>query len=76
MGDVLILFAAALLTLGGAVTAALTVRSGRRRRALAGRDRPRRLQQELRDLDDYIRRVNQATADEQIDRLEQERKNP
>ena len=71
MADVIILFAAALAVLGGAVAIALTVRSGRRRRELERRRRPARLRAELDQIDQRIRRVNQATADADLDRLEQ-----
>lgn len=74
MADVIVLFAAALLTLAGAVTALAVARAGRHRRALAERGRMRRQREELARVDDYIRRVSQATTDEQLDRLDDERK--
>jgi hypothetical protein len=73
MADVIILFAAALLVLGGTVALALTVRYGRRRRALEARGRPARLRAELDQIDERIRRVNQATSDADLDRLEHDK---
>jgi hypothetical protein len=75
MADVILLFAAALLVLGGAVAVAFIVRSGTRRQALARRGQPARLRDELSAIDDYIRQVSQATADEDLDRLEQHKEN-
>jgi hypothetical protein len=74
VADVLILFIAALAVLAGAFAVALVIRSGRRRRALAEADRPRRAEREIAGIDDYLRRLSQAAAGEEIDRLESERK--
>jgi hypothetical protein len=74
VADVLILLAAAVLTLGAGVTVALIARAGRRQRQLAARDKPARLQEELDGIDDYIRRLDQAAMDDELTRLERERK--
>lgn len=71
MADVLLLFLAALLVLGGTTAAALITRAGCRKRALERRDRPRRQRQEIDQLDNYIRQLSQAATDADIDRLEQ-----
>ena len=70
MADVLLLFAAALAVLGGGVAVALTVRSGRRKREMEYRERPGRLRAELDQIDQRIRRVNQAATDADLDRLD------
>lgn len=75
MADVLLLFVAALFVLGATVTAGVITRQGQRKRALERQDRPRRLRQELAATEDYIRQVNQATADEELDRLERHKEN-
>lgn len=74
MADVVILLACALIVLAGLGAVALIARSGHRRRVEAERDRPARLRRTLAETDDYIRRVRQATTDEQLDRLDDERK--
>lgn len=73
MADVLILLAAAILTLGAGLAVALIARAARRRRQLAARERPARLQAELDRTNDYIRRLGQAATDDELDRLERER---
>jgi len=73
MADVLILFAAAMVVLVGGVAVTLIARAGHRRRVLEQRDRPRRLRQELDQIDRYIRELGQAAADDDVDRLEDER---
>lgn len=73
MADVLILLAAAILTLGAGMAVALIARTGRRRHQLAARERPGRLQAELDRTNDYIRRLGQAATDDDINRLERER---
>jgi hypothetical protein len=70
MADVFLLFLTALIMLGGALSAMLIVRAGRRKRVFEARERPRRLRQELDGIEDYIRKVNQATADGELDSLE------
>lgn len=74
MGDVIALLAAAVLALAAVVTAALMIRAARRRKALAEEQRPARLKSEADYLDRYVRRLGQATADADLDRLENERK--
>jgi len=74
MADVLALLAAAVLVLAAAVAGALMVRASRRRRALAEAGRPARLQAEADYLDRYVRDLDQAAADGDIERLENERK--
>lgn len=71
MADVLILFAAALLMLGGGFAAWLVARSGRRAREVSRASRPRALRDDLRRTDDYIREVGQALTDGDLDRLAQ-----
>jgi hypothetical protein len=73
MADVLLLFFAALWVLGGGAVVALTVRRGRRQIAARRRERPRELREEAARIDDYIRKVNQATADDELDRLERQK---
>lgn len=73
MGDVIALLAAAVLALAAIVTAALMARAARRRKALAKASRPARLQAEADYLDRYVSRLDQATADADLDRLETER---
>jgi hypothetical protein len=79
MADVFLLFLAAVMVLGTGVAVPLAVRSGRRRKAarreLERRERPRRLRAELAETEDFIRRVGQATADDELDRLEESREN-
>lgn len=72
MADVLILLAAAILTLGAGLAVTVIARTGRRRRQLAARERPARLQAELDRTNDYIRRLGQAATDDELDRLERE----
>jgi hypothetical protein len=72
LADVLILLAAAILTLAAATAVAVIAREGRRRPPLAARERPARLQAELDGIDDYIRRLGQAATDDDLDRLERE----
>jgi hypothetical protein len=74
VGDVIVLLAAAVLTLAAIMTAALMARAARRRRALAEASRPARLKAEADYLDRYVRRLDQAAADADLDRLETERK--
>lgn len=74
MADVLALLAAAVLALAAIVTAAVMARTARRRKALAEASRPARLKSEADYLDRYVRRLDQATADADLDRLENERK--
>jgi hypothetical protein len=71
MADVILLFCAALLALGGTAAMALTVRYGRRRQALERHARPARLRRELDEINERIRQVNQAATDADLDRLEQ-----
>jgi hypothetical protein len=66
---------AVLLVIGGAAVTALVISVGRRRQALERRQRPARLRRELEDISNYIRRVDQAAADADLDRLEQDREN-
>ena len=73
MADVLLLFLAALLVLGGGTAVILISRAGRRKRALGRRDRPARLRAELNEIDQRIRRVNQAATDAELDRLEHDK---
>lgn len=73
MGDVLLLFLAALIVIGGGVAVALTVRAGKRKRALDVRDRARRLRRELSEIDEYIRGLGQAASDDDLDRLERDK---
>ena len=73
MADVLLLFLAAILAIGGGVAVTLIARAGHRRQVLEARDRPRRLRQELNQIDRYIRELSQAGADDDLDRLEDER---
>jgi len=73
MTDVVLLFVAAVLVLGGGVVTAAVVRAGRRRRALEERGRPRRLRADLRATDDYIRRVNEALSEDDLDSMERKR---
>lgn len=70
MADVLLLFLAALAVLGGGVALALVARAGRRRMALERRQRPGKLRAELDQIDQRIRRIDQATADADLDSLE------
>jgi hypothetical protein len=72
LADVLILLAAAILTLGASVAVALIARTAGRRRRRAERERPARLRAELDGIDDYIRRLGQAATDDDLDRLERE----
>lgn len=74
MADVLILFAAALIVLIGAGALVLIARAGRRRRAVAERDRPARSRRLLAETNDLIRRIDQAATDDELDRLDSERK--
>jgi len=73
MADVLLLFLAATVVLGGGVAVTMIARAGHRRRVLEQQDRPRRLRQELDQIDRYIRELGQAAADDDVDRLEDER---
>jgi len=74
VADVIVLFLGALIVLGASATAAVMVRASRRRRALAAASRPARLKAEADYLDQYVRRLDQAAADGDLDRLESERK--
>jgi hypothetical protein len=73
MADVIVLFAAALLVLGGAVVLARTVQRGRRKRVLERSGRPARLRRELNEIDTYIRELGQAASDDDVDRLEHDK---
>jgi len=73
VADVLLLFAAALCVLGGGAALVLIVRSGRRRRELERHQRPRRLQAELDEISQRIRRIDQAATDAELDRLEHDK---
>ena len=73
MADVIVLFAAALLVLGGGVALVLTVRHGRRKRVLERSGRPARLRRELNEIDTYIRELGQAASDDDVDRLENDK---
>jgi hypothetical protein len=73
MADVVLLFVAAVLVLGGMTVTAVIVRAGRRSRALEERDRPRRLRADLRATDGYISRVNGALSEDDLDSLERQR---
>jgi len=73
MADVLALLAAAVLVMAGGVTVALIARSGRRRNAQIRRDAPRRLREDLRQADDYIREINDALSEGDLDGLEEKR---
>ena len=70
MADVLLLFLAAMAILGGVVALTLVTHAGRRRKALERRRRPARLRAELDQIDQRIRRVNQAATDADLDRLD------
>jgi hypothetical protein len=73
VADVVLLFIAAVLVLGGAAVIAAIVRAGRRGQALRERDRPRRLRADLRATDEYISRINDALSDDDLDSLERQR---
>ncbi len=75
MADVILLLLAAVLV---AVTALVIVRAElarRRRRQLRDRQRPARLSKELGEINDYIRRLGQASTDDDLRSLEEEREN-
>lgn len=74
MGDVLGLLAIAVLTLCAALAVAQMARTARRRRELAASEKPERLRREIAGIDDYIRRLDQAATDDDLNRLERERK--
>ena len=74
MGDVLVLLAGAVLAAAAIMTAALMARTARRRSALARATRETRLKSEADYLDSYVRRLDQAAADADLDSLENERK--
>lgn len=73
MADVVILFAAALMVLGGGIMVAVIVRAGQRRNAQIRRDAPRRLRADLRATDDYIARVNDVLDEDDLDSLDRQR---
>ena len=73
MADVLALLAAAVLVMAGGVAVALIARSGRRRNAQIRRDAPRRLREDLRQADDYIREINDALSEDDLDSLKEKR---
>lgn len=73
MADVLILLAAAVLIMGGGVATALIARNGRRRQAQIRRDAPRRLRQDIRATGDYIKQINDALSEEDLDSLDRKR---
>jgi hypothetical protein len=47
-------------------------RHARNRRAALARDRPRQLRDQLRSTDELIEKINKATSDDELDRLEKE----
>lgn len=69
MADVIILFAAALMVLGGGIMVAVIVRAGRRRNAQIRRDAPHRLRADLRATDDYIARLKDTLDEDDLDSL-------
>lgn len=76
MADVIILFAAALLVLGGIYACALILAAQRKARiklARKARELRRRLRPEPDDTDDFIGQVNQALTEDQLDSLVRER---
>ena len=75
MGDVLGLLAIAVLALLAVLAVAQMAATARRRRQLAARERPGRLKRELDEVNDYIRRLDQAATDDDLNRLERERGN-
>ena len=70
MADVLILAFGAVIVIAGSLALALIVRAGRREQALERRQRPVQLRAELDQIDQRIRRVNQAATDAELDRLD------
>lgn len=70
MADVLILALGAVIVMAGGLVLAVIVRTGKRNRALERRQRPARLRAELDQIDQRIRRVNQAATDAELDRLD------
>lgn len=70
MADVLILALGAVIVMAGSLAVALVVRAGKRGQALERQQRPARLRAELDQIDQRIRRVNQAATDAELDRLE------
>lgn len=73
MADVIILFAAALMVLGGGIMVAVIVRAGQRRNAQIRRDAPRRLRADLRATDDYIARIKDVLSEDDLDSLDRQR---
>ncbi len=71
MADVILLFVAALFVIGGVVAIAVTIGTGRRRREVERSQEPARLRAELDQIDQRIRRVNQAATDADLARLDQ-----
>jgi hypothetical protein len=69
MADVLILFAAALIVMGGGFAVWLVARSGRKAREIRNANRPNALRNDLQRTDDYIREVGQVLTDSELDRL-------
>lgn len=72
MADAVILFAAALLVLGGGCGVAWMAARSRRARAVQRANRPRVLSDDLRRTDDFIRDLGQAATDDELDRLARE----
>ena len=74
MADVLALLMLALIVMAGISALSFITRARRRVEAARRRDVPRRLQEDLRDTDAYIGRVEQALSQEDLDGIESRRK--
>ncbi len=74
MGDVLALLLVAFLTLAGLVALSLITRTTRRHAELFRRDTLRRLREDLRDTDEYIDKVRNALSQDDLDSIDDNRK--
>jgi CHASE1-domain containing sensor protein len=69
--DIFLLFLGFLAVLFTGTALILTIRDGRRR--LAALRSPQAVRRRIEALDDYLRRVDQAATEDELDRLERER---
>jgi hypothetical protein len=74
VADVLLLLAGAVIVMTGAGGLMLITRTARRRAALARRDAPGRLRQDLRDAGAWIEQIENALSEDDLDSIETKRK--
>ncbi len=74
MADVLALLIVAVVVMAGASALSFIARVRRRRAAELRRDAPRRLREDLRDTDAYIKQVSKALSEDDLDSIESRRK--